>query len=318
MRLAEAPCRVMSSCILSFFEGQKIVMRKHAFLLIAHEHFQILELLLTQLDHERNDIYLHIDRKCGRIDEERFRRCCRKSRLVFIPRRRVYWGHSSLVACELDLLQAAVDSGEDYAYYHLLSGTDLQIRSTEEIHRFFDNRPPRQFLAPRDLESGLRGMDRYYFFLPLRAYSRVLARGLDTVSRLLQKLFRVHRLKKWQGIRMMKTQQWFSITAEFAEYVLQQRDFIRSFTRFTSCSDEMFLGTVLANSPFFRQLSRHSALYGHLRLIDRERAEKASPHTWTIDDWDMIEQAQNCFWARKFNEERDPDVIRKVVETWPG
>ena len=293
-------------------------MNKHAFLIIAHEHFSILELLLSQLDHERNDIYLHIDRKCGRIDEDRFRKCCRKSRLVFIPRRRVYWGHSSLSECELDLIQAAVDSGETYDYYHLLSGTDLQIRSMAEIHRFFDEHPDRQFIAPRKLESGLGGMDRYYFFLPLRAYSRVLSKGLDIVSQWLQKLFHVHRLKKWQGIKMMKCQQWFSITAPFAEYVLKERDFIHRFIRFTSCSDEMFLGTVLINSPFYRQMTHHSALYGHLRLIDRERPEKASPHTWTIDDWEMIEKTPNCFWARKFNEERDPDVIRKVAETWPN
>ena len=33
---------------------------KHAFLIIAHNEYPILEVLLSMLDDERNDIYLHI------------------------------------------------------------------------------------------------------------------------------------------------------------------------------------------------------------------------------------------------------------------
>ena len=52
-----------------------------------------------------------------------------------------------------------------------------------------------------------------------------------------------------------------------------------------------------------------------MRLIDREREEKASPHTFTIDDWNMIETSP-CFWARKFNLQKDKKVIEKVFSTW--
>ena len=34
---------------------------KHAFLIIAHNEYPVLEVLLSMLDDERNDIYLHID-----------------------------------------------------------------------------------------------------------------------------------------------------------------------------------------------------------------------------------------------------------------
>ena len=33
---------------------------KHAFLIIAHNEYPVLEVLLSMLDDERNDIYLHI------------------------------------------------------------------------------------------------------------------------------------------------------------------------------------------------------------------------------------------------------------------
>lgn len=38
---------------------------RHAFLLIAHNEFQLLKVLLSMLDDKRNDIFLHIDKKSG-------------------------------------------------------------------------------------------------------------------------------------------------------------------------------------------------------------------------------------------------------------
>lgn len=36
-------------------------MKKHAYLIIAHNDFEILENLIILLDDMRNDIYIHID-----------------------------------------------------------------------------------------------------------------------------------------------------------------------------------------------------------------------------------------------------------------
>lgn len=78
----------------------------------------------------------------------------------------------------------------------------------------------------------------------------------------------------------------------------------------------MFMGTVLVNSPFRDQLYQpYYSPYGHMRLIDRTRPEKAAPHTWRMEDWNMIENS-SCFWARKFNMEIDEQVINKVYERW--
>ena len=291
-------------------------MKKHAMLIMAHNQFDILEKLLVMLDHERNDIYIHIDKKSGNMNEEHFKQLCSRSHVVFIPRKRLHWGHSSLVECELDLMEAALESQEDYCYFHLLSGVDLQIKHTEEIHRFFDAHPRNQFIALRNVYSGLGGLNRYYFFLSFRSYSKVLAKGLDIISAYIQRLLRVNRLKQLEGIQLCKCQQWFSITQDCARYVVSQRDFIHKFIRFTCCSDEMFLGTVIVNSEFKSQIYEpYRSPGGHMRLIDRERSEGASPHTWTMDDWETI---QNCpyFWARKFDVKRDPEIIEQVYNTW--
>lgn len=289
--------------------------KKHAMLIMAHDQLGILEKLIQMLDHERNDIYIHIDRKYGKVDEAHLRSLCRLSTVRFIPRMRLYWGDSSLVECELALIEAALASGEDYAYLHLLSGVDLQIKHTADIHQFFDEHPNHQFVSIRNVYSGLNGLSRYYFFMPLRAYCKPMAKALDLVSASLQKLLRINRLKNTR-FALCKTQQWFSITSSCAAYVLTQKDFIRRLIRFTSCSDEMFLGTVIVNSPYKDQIFHpFRSPVGHLRLIDRERCEGASPHTMTMDDWAMI-QASPCFWARKFSESRDAQIIEKVFQTY--
>lgn len=291
-------------------------MKKHAILIMAHNQFDILEKLLIMLDHERNDIYIHIDRKGGFFDEEHFKQLCHHSRITFIPRKRLHWGHSSLVECELDLMEAALSSGETYCYFHLLSGVDLQIKHTEEIHHFFDEHPDQQFIALRNVYSGLNGLKRYYFFLPLRSYSKVLAKGMDIVSSYIQMMLKVDRLKRLGDIQFCKCQQWFSISEECARYVVSKREWIHEFIRFTCCSDEMFLGTVIVNSEFKDQIYHpYRSLGGHMRLIDRERPEGASPHTFTMEDWEMIEQCP-YFWARKFDMSRDSEVIEKVYNTW--
>lgn len=290
------------------------ILKKHAMLIMAHNQFEILKKLMIQLDHPRNDIYIHVDRKSKDFKQSEFENICTKSKVVFIPRMKVYWGDSSIVDCELNLMKAAIDSEEDYMYFHLLSGVDLQIKHTEQIHAFFDEHPDRQFLAFRNAVQGSRGVAHYYYFGRLREYNKPLAKGLNYVSQRIQTKLKVNRLKDIP-YRLYKTQQWFSITPECAEYVLSQREFIETFTKHTSCSDEMFLGTVIMNSPYAKQVYRPRGMDGHMRLIDRVRAEKASPHTMVMEDWSLI---QNCpyFWARKFDIHRDTAIIDKVFETW--
>lgn len=293
--------------------GKKV--KKHAMLIMAHNQFDILEKLMIQLDHERNDLYIHIDKKSRGFNFEHFSCICKKSKVIFVPRMSVYWGDSSQVKCEMLLIDSALNSGEDYLYLHLLSGVDLQIKSISQIHAFFDKHPKNQFIALRNTASGLGGLNRYYFFLPLRFYNKYIAKGLDLISSFIQKALKVRRLKEIH-YTICKCQQWFSITGECAAYILRQKEFIKKFVKYTCCSDEMFLGTVIVNSKFRNQIYEpYRSFGGHMRLIDRERAEGASPHTFTIDDWEMIEQCP-YFWARKFDMQKDVEIINKVFETW--
>lgn len=75
------------------------------------------------------------------------------------------------------------------------------------------------------------------------------------------------------------------------------------------------MGTVIVNSKYRDQIyESYRSSGGHMRLIDRERPEGASPHTLTMDDWDTIRQCP-YLGARKFDMNKDSNIIDKVFET---
>lgn len=100
------------------------VMKKHAYLIIAHNHSYVLERLIRVIDDARNDIYLHIDAMWSEFDFEACRKWVHRSNIYFARRHNVAWGGYSLIETEIELFSMAY-SQTKYSYYHLLSGTDL-------------------------------------------------------------------------------------------------------------------------------------------------------------------------------------------------
>lgn len=118
-------------------------MKKHAYLIIAHNNWKILERLLILLDDNRNDIYLHIDRKSDLIN---FSNNVHNANLSVFHEIDVRWGDVSQIQVELLLFNAAYCKGS-YSYYHLISGSDLPIKDQDEIHAFFDGHYPAEFIG---------------------------------------------------------------------------------------------------------------------------------------------------------------------------
>ena len=111
-------------------------MRKHAYLIMAHTQPELLKKLVELLDDERNDIYIHIDAKAVDFPMKEIADAVKKANCIFAERTDVKWGSYSQIHCEMVLLKEAVK--QEHAYYHLLSGMDLPIKSQNEIHAFFE------------------------------------------------------------------------------------------------------------------------------------------------------------------------------------
>ena len=116
---------------------------KHAYLILAHNEWALLLTLVSCIDDERNDIYIHIDAKVGSLPEV----SVQKAGLYFIGERvDVRWGDLSVVEAEYALFSEAVKNGP-YAYYHLLSGVDLPLKSQDYIHAFCDANQGKEFIG---------------------------------------------------------------------------------------------------------------------------------------------------------------------------
>lgn len=289
-------------------------MQKHAYMIIAHNEFDLLETLVRLLDDPRNDLYIHIDAKVLDFDFARFHGLVQHANLQFTPRRlSVTWGHSSQVMTELLLLQTAVageDPAQPYAYYHLISGVDLPIKSNDEIHTFFDQNEGKEFVhfSKNEPDPGFAARIRYYhlFRKKRNGFTKVLA---QIVFRL-QVLLRIDRLKE-QGLIVQKGTNWFSITGDFAKYIVSQAERVEQLFAYSYCGDEVFVQTMLVNSPFVTNLYMPNCNNDQMacaRLIDWERGH---PYVFRMADYDEIMQSPAMF-ARKFSMQTDPEIVKAI------
>lgn len=276
---------------------------KHAFLIIAHEDFRVLEVLLSMLDDMRNDVYLHVDRRAkGLYDRVSGWRMENAGFFLLQDRMEVYWGDLSQVQTEYLLFERAYRNG-GYSYYHLLSGVDLPLKSQDEIHEFFNRHQGTEFVGFCQGESHERDVrrkvGRYHFFTKWKRDKVVLRRHffsfLRNAALNLQKPLGYPRPFERE---FRKGWNWVSITHPFCGFLLEHKQEMSARLRHTLCADEIFLQTLLWNSRFRKNLyCADNPEKGSLRKIDWKRG---SPHVWTESDWDELVLSEAMF-ARKFS-----------------
>ena len=107
---------------------------------------------------------------------------------------------------------------------------------------------------------------------------------------------------------------WFSITGDFAKYVVSEKDWIEKTFKHAKSSDEFFMQTLLMNSKFKSNLYSNKMNDDYIacvRLIDWNRG---GPYTWRIDDFDEMMKSK-CMFARKVDEKVDNKIIEKIYKT---
>lgn len=285
---------------------------------MAHQQQELLETQLELLDHERIEIFLHVDKKWADFDEASVHSRLKKSKLTVLAERLdVQWGADSQIWCELALLRAAVSAGK-HDYYHLLSGADLPLKPPAEILAFFDAHPGKEFLQFDLPEKMPCYVPRFrYFHLFQSRFGRALSRREKTVAfyansavLAVQKILGIDRTRCEKRV-FAKGAQWFSITRALAEYVLSEEAWIRRVFRETLCCDEVFLHTLVANSPFRNALFHiefDNSQESYMRLIDWTRG---SPYTFHASDFSELVNSSMLF-ARKFSADADSDIIRML------
>lgn len=278
-------------------------MTKHAFLILAHNELEVLKTLLRLLDHPRNDIFLHIDKRAENLRENIESLHLNYSHLYILSNPIcVYWGDISQLKAEFRLFGEALKHGP-YLYYHLLSGVDLPIKTQDVIHRFFDEHQGKEFLGfwhgqfhEKDMQKKL---GRYYLFTKyMKGGGRFKHNSCALIRNLTLALQKVSFFQRKHQMRFKKGYQWVSLTHDFSEYLYARRKEIQKIFKYTLCPDEIFIHSFIWNSPFKNRIyNSENPCKGSVRYIDWQRG---NPYVWKEEDVEELLLSPYLF-ARKFS-----------------
>ncbi|ERK34539.1 TPA: beta-1,6-N-acetylglucosaminyltransferase [Enterococcus faecium] len=286
-------------------------MKKQAYLILAHGSLEIFSVLIKTLDFKGNDIFVHIDKT---TDEKNFIREGNKlksSNIFFIEDRyKIRWGDFSIVQAELALLKSAISIGE-YSYYHLISGVDFPIKDMETIYNYFSN-SNFEFIQFWDRET----QNKKYFQNRYRYYDFFIPKKRTNYKKLMYHLFRISSIffQKIIGIyRNPKTEfkigsQWFSITHNFATYLVSMENTIYKLYRNTLCSDESVVQTIIFKTPFYDNVYEKKQNNEYSSIKREIEFTHGKPRVWKKEDVPYLVNSDN-FFARKFE---DLDVIIEI------
>lgn len=292
---------------------------RHAILITTHDNVEISKNLLSLYDDKNIDFYFLIDKKAKSYNEEVLKDICKKSNVYFVPKINIYWGSFSQIQAEYILLENAVK--KSYDYYHLISGCDIPLYTKNEFFDFFEQNKGKEFVeySPKEIAEKNKVQDRvkyYYAFMESVREKSAIKRKPKTFLRefflKLQKLLKIDRTK---GKEFQYGSNWFDITDDFAKYVLKNKPWVIKHFKKTCCADELFLQTLLYNSPFYS--NNYYCLNEKNRILQRNRYTdwtRGQPYTFKKEDYNEIINIKESLFIRKFNYKNDAEIVNKLFD----
>lgn len=293
---------------------------RHAFLIIAHNNWDLLMRLVKKLDSSNNDIFIHIDKKSDISNEimDEIRCSCNISKVEFIERYNVNWGGYSQINSTLRLFERARKGAFDY--YHILSGIDFPIKPMKEIDKFFEQNKGYEFVHFCTDEFTKANSDRYaqYHWLQEKVgrNQKGILYYLEKVSVKIQKnVFQINRAKKYKDVDFKCGSNWCSLSHEFVNYLLENENKIKKMFSHSCCCDEFYIQTMLYNSRFKNRIykwnDKNNLDIDNLRAIDWERG---NPYTFQEDDYEELVKSNNLFCRKVSDQEQKYEKLIQKLE----
>lgn len=283
---------------------------KHAYLILAHNEFDVLNRLVESIDDVRNDIYIHFDAKVKELPN-----LAVKFAKLFILENRVdvKWGDVTVVEAELNLFEMA-SKNEAYQYYHLLSGVDMPLKSQDYIHEFFQANHGKEFIGfyTRDINEEIdRKVRRIHLFSSSFRSDAGLTNQLKRVIRAgVIKIQELTGFKRNKNVDFKKGTQWLSISDGLVKLILTKKNNILSTYKNSFCCDEIVVQTICWNSVFKNKVFDYKDEgKGCMREI---RWENNVIIDWEIADFEYLMHSDKLF-ARKFNA-KGINVVDKILQ----
>ena len=284
---------------------------RHAYLIIAHTEFKLLENLVSILDYPNNDIFIHIDKKV----EYCVKYMPKHAHLYHVEeanRVDIRWGDCTQIYSELALYKLAHQYGP-YDYYHLMSGICMPIKTQAYIQDYFKRHQGTEFigLMPNAWRTYKKMMYYHLFTKHLRGFG-IRSKAELLINSLLVKMQELlHITRSEDGLEEVldKGSNLSSLTEAAVSYILSKESFIRKRFVHTFACDEVYKPTLLMNSSFAQKLYNKEDEYeGCRRLVDWKRG---NPYIWQNENYDEIMQSEMLF-ARKFSSKHF-DLVEKLT-----
>lgn len=286
---------------------------KHALLILAHKDANHLAGIIRFFQEEFY-VYIHIDKKSSISSKERAALREMKNVRLVESYYSINWGGYNVLKGVVYLMKMAV--GEGLAdYYHLISGQDFPTKSSKEFHRYFEQRKGTEFLdyfMRPDKEWEKEGKNKLTFyslydFLDIKKTSHVeILRQLDKWQK---KLHIRRKLPLKQYPVLYGGSCWWSLSRECLQYVVQeteQRPYFYRWLRFAFAPDEVYVQTVLLNSPFRARIENDN-----LRYICWEKRNGNYPANLDETDFAKIMNSNKLF-ARKIEYPISTELMNKL------
>lgn len=285
---------------------------KHAYLIMAHHQFDILELILKDLDDERNDIFLHIDKKSKNYSLDFLQNCIQKSKLYIIPSMDISWGGYSQIKCILALLKAAT-STFTYDYYHFMVGVEFPLKSQDYIHHFFEENDGKEFIGFDPYDYNFEERVRFYHIFNGSARKGTLLSKIQNFLRKLflkiQKLARYDRLKGTDMILKKGNANW-SITNQLAVFIISKQEEIKKIYKHSFCADEVFIHTLVYNSLFYERVyDKKDEFLSNMRIVQWNNSQ----NVYHKNDLPFLINSGRLF-ARKFDGREGIEMINSLLK----
>ena len=264
---------------------------RQAWLIMAHNEFNVLQRLVSALDAPESAIFIHFDKKLSVLPDIRVEQ---GSLLILEKREDVRWGTVSQLEVELLLLEIARQAGP-FGHYHILSGVHLPLKPLDELIHFYEEHPDEEIMRFWPIDEGDADFKLRRFHFPVKDFKspvpwrRALCQRTWTAVIKVQKILGIRHLKD-QAFR--KTDQWLSLTEAACAYLVDNKKEILKKYRWAFCPDEYFIASELSHYPErFRMHDCPNLLY--------VRFDRESPISFPLEDLPRLQQT-GYWWARKF------------------
>lgn len=269
---------------------------KIAFFIAAHSFAPQFDWLFKSI-WNRHDIFLiHVStvasddfiRQLQRITEG-------YSNVHFLSRMPITWGGWSLVEMNLAAIRFLCRRPEQWQYFVNLSGQDYLIRPLDEFRSFLEEYENTNFIQMRHIDTQPFHIRRRLHWYCVEHRGKLRRLPIPNVRAMLAPV-------NWYG------NLWCNLSRGFCDWLdtSETTEAFRRALRHTKIPDEFFFQSIVMRSPFASTVDEDPRRYLEFKL------GATGPKILTLKDLDQL-LASGAFFARKFDEAVDVDVLRALA-----